>query len=233
MDDTDGSDGGRKSLHNFVPVSLISCWADTPALSAIFNYPAGNTWNEYRVCRSLLSVILWISKQLGTPAFFLLWSHCSYVNWTWNQCIYRKHPQISRTLNLAAQILGKKEKKRSLFFLHQKKSSLIHPLFIERKLAHRKQPLSSVPADKPHPCFLAMSFGKKGAAYLRVFTVFEVRVVDEREKWSSHISGQFKQLPLMETWNMQVASLNLATVIARFTGCLTLVIRPISTRFDQ
>ena len=93
--------------------------------------PQETPWNEYRVCRSLLSVILWISKQLGTPAFFLLWSHCSYVNWTWNQCIYRKHPRISRTLNLAAQILGKKEKKRSLFFLHQKKSSLIHPLFIE------------------------------------------------------------------------------------------------------
>ena len=39
------------------------------------------------------------------------------------------------------------------------------------KTGHRKQPFSNFPADKLHPRSLVMIFGKKGAAYLRVFTV--------------------------------------------------------------
>ena len=49
---------------------------------------------------------------------------------------YRKNPQISRTLNLADQILGKKVFwKKSKEIQSRVLRNLLHPLFIERKLA--------------------------------------------------------------------------------------------------
>ena len=36
--------------------------------------------------------------------------------------------------------------------------------------------------------------------------LFELQAaIDEREKWSSYLSGKFKQLSLIETWKVQAA----------------------------